>query len=127
MPYQTIVENHGSYLCVEISGKRKPDTERDEAIATWGPVLAECRSAGLTRMLVRYRMHGRFSLMHAFDLSNNPERLGWVRSLRIAVVRIEGTPFDELRAVETVAVNRGFPMRIFEDEENAKTWLLADD
>lgn len=64
--------------------------------------------------------------MHAFELSNNPEQLGWVRSLRIAIVRLEGTPLEELRAVETVAVNRGFPMRLFADEPAAKDWLLAD-
>ena len=90
-------------------------------------MIAQCRAAGLTRMLIRYRMHGHFSLMHAFDLSNNPGQLGWVRSLRIAVVRLEGTPLEELRAVETVAVNRGFPMRVFEDEATAKHWLLTDD
>ena len=89
--------------------------------------MAECRAAGLTRLLIRYRMHGHFSLMHAFDLSNNPQQLGWVRSLRIAVVRLEGTPVKELRAVETVAVNRGFPLRVFEDEPAATHWLLADD
>lgn len=126
IPYQTNIENHGSYLCVEVSGTRKPDTEHDEAIATWGPILAECRSAGLVRMLIRYRMHGHFSLMHAFDLSNKPEQLGWMRSLRIAIARLEGTPVDELRAVETVAVNRGFPMRVFEDESAAKDWLLSE-
>lgn len=125
MPYNTIVENCSDFLRVEVSGTRRPDTEHEEAIATWGPVLAECRSGGLNRLLIRYRMHGRFSLMHAFDLSDNPERFGWVRSIRIAVVRIEGTPIDELRAVETVAVNRGFPMAVFDDEADAVNWLAV--
>lgn len=78
-------------------------------------------------MLILYSLHGRFSLMHAFELSDNPAQLGWMRSLRIAVVRLEGTPMDELRAVETVAVNRGFPMRVFEEETAARAWLFADD
>lgn len=65
--------------------------------------------------------------MHAFDLSDNPEQLGWVRTVRIAVVRLEGTPLEQLRAVETVAVNRGFPLRVFTEESDARQWLLADD
>lgn len=126
MPYETIIENHDNYLCVEVIGKRKPEIEREEAVATWAPVIAECRKAGLNRMLIRYRMHGQFSLMHAFNLSDNPEQLGWIRSLRIAVVRVEGTPMPELRAVETVAVNRGFPLRVFHDESAARSWLLGE-
>lgn len=65
--------------------------------------------------------------MHAFDLSDNPGQLGWVRTVRIAVVRLEGTPLEQLRAVETVAVNRGFPLRVFTEESDARRWLLADD
>lgn len=65
--------------------------------------------------------------MHAFDLSDNPGQLGWVRTVRIAVVRLEGTPLEQLRAVETVAVNRGFPLRVFTEESDARQWLLADD
>ncbi len=78
-------------------------------------------------MLILYSLHGRFSLMHAFDLSDNPTQLGWMRNLRIAVVRLEGTPINELQAVETVAVNRGFPMQVFADEDAARAWLFADD
>lgn len=77
-------------------------------------------------MLILYSLHGRFSLMHAFDLSDHPAQLGWSRSLRIAVVRLEGTPMEELRAVETVAVNRGFPMRVFHDEAVARAWLFDE-
>ena len=127
IPYQTNIENHGDFLCVEVSGTRTPGTEHTEAMATWTPVIAECRSANLARLLIRYRMQGRFSLMHAFNLTDNPEQLGWMRTLRIAVVRLEGTPLEELRAVETIAVNRGFPLRVFTDEPAARYWLFADD
>lgn len=126
MSYRTTVEKHSDHICVEVAGTRQAEAEHADAIATWAPVVAECRASGLNRLLIRYRLHGRFSLMHAFDLTDNPEQIGWMRSLRIAVVRLEGTPLDELRAVETVAVNRGFPLQVFVDERAARRWLLAD-
>ena len=61
--------------------------------------------------------------MNTFSAANPQGELAdGLRKIRTAVVRNKLTSDDQF--FETVAVNRGFQLNIFDSEEKAKSWLL---
>ena len=55
------------------------------------------------------------------------EQLGIDNKYRIAWVEKNGEAYQAVYFVETVLFNRGFPGRVFLDEDEAKEWPLCGD
>ncbi len=53
--------------------------------------------------------------MAAYDMANFPDKHGWSRKLRLAVVAL-GTSWRSNLFAETVAGNRGYTIKIFDNE-----------
>jgi len=58
-----------------------------------------------------------------FHLGAEPEAWGWKRTYKAAAVYRRIT--NDERFLENVAVNRGYMLRVFEDEDEAIAWLLT--
>jgi len=86
------------------------------------PTFARMRECGVTRLLVDYR-EGDFQIgtMTAYDRPQIFKNAGLTSKHRIAAVlkKISGRQHFQ----ETVFANRGYPIRVFLDYEDAVTWL----
>jgi hypothetical protein len=124
MPYETIIEPFENYIRVEVSGDRQPGREVDDAFSTGRQITTACRSHGVNKLLVIFRMTGRLRATEAHEIYSNPEEFGWSRDIRVALVDENPESHEGSLFAETVAVNRAYDTRVFENETEARDWLL---
>jgi hypothetical protein len=114
------------HLRVEVSGARTPGRHAQEMLAGWTRVAEQCRATGLRRVLGVSAVTGIASPIEAYDVGRAGAALFIGAVDRIAyVVRGGEEALQVNRFAEDVAVNRGLTVRVFDDEEAARLWLLG--
>ena len=124
VPYQVTIEENPSYVRANVSGDRIPGRELTDAVGAWSEVADVCRTKGINRVLATIDLSGRFPTLAADNLAKAPEDFGWIREVKMAVVDVNEESLQDNLFTETVAVNRGFPVRMFDNEQDARAWPL---
>lgn len=127
MPYDCVIQHKPDYLRVDVSGNWTKGKELEDALDVWLQVVAACRKTGLTRILSVWNVPGKLPTMAGYDLTNDPLSRGWDHQYRLAVVHLHEERFQDALFAETVAVNRGFQIKIFRDEQSAMGWLMESE
>jgi len=113
------------YLRVEFNGVRTPGQELEEGIAAWKQVADMARSTNLNRIMVVSRVKGRLPVESAFNITQSLGIIGWQVDFIIAGVVPDKIAFTNLSIFETIMQNQGYEGKIFEQEGDAKKWLLS--
>ena len=112
------ISSQSGYLLVE----RPPGYEvvwREET-ARLTEISAACQEARCRKVLILgTRTKVRLSVVEIFHLGQEIAKLG----LRIAVVEMHDASNHDVEFLENVAMNRGGPIRFFDNEQDAKDWL----
>jgi len=120
MAYQLAFERHPQYIHVTVTGTNS----RDAVMRYLEDVQRECVSQDCYRVLIEERLEGaRLPTMDVFAIASQ----GAMNALGIfhAIAYVDEKMGDMADFAETVAVNRGMPVRAFSNVENAKKWLYA--
>ena len=81
-----------------------------------------CKEAGCRKVLILGpRTKVRLSTQEIFDLGKEIAKL----SLQIAVVELHDASKENVEFLENVVVNRGVPIQFFDNEQDAKDWLVV--
>jgi len=105
--------------CVRVIGTI---TDRSDVHSFFGPAQPILKEQGSTRVLFDLRdAEIAASTMETFFTAADPEVWGWKRHYKAAVVYSETTKYE--RFLETVGVNRGIRIKIFDDIDEAISWL----
>lgn len=126
MPYDLKTQEHENYLRVDVTGKRTPGNEVEDAISVWSHVAEICREKNKDRILGIYDVTGRLSARAAHAIAYDPSRFGYSKSFKLALVDINEESRQDMFFVEDVAVSGGYRVQVFESEEEAKAWLLEN-
>jgi len=124
MPYEATIEPFEDYIRVEVTGDRRPGHEVNDAVQAGRQIMAACRSHGVHKLLLIFKMTGRLPATDAHEIYSNPEEYGWSRDIKVAVIDENPESKEDSLFSETVAVNRAYDTRVFEDETEAREWLL---
>ena len=124
MPYNTTFKENVDHLRVEVIGKRVQGSEVDDSIDVWTQVAEICKAKNINHILAILRITGKMPTMASFDIGSLAEKFGWSRGFRLAVVTEDEYSRKANLFTETVAVNRGFDVKIFDNENDAKSWLV---
>ena len=125
MPYESVFQVHDDHIRIEISGERIPgnvSADTGEVVRKTMGVIAE---TGIKNCLIILDLTGPLSPMDAFDIVAASEAVGWQRQFRAAMVDRNAATAEDTHFTEIVAGNRAYPVRVFENEEDALNWLLA--
>ncbi len=98
--------------------------EAQDSINIWLQVAMACRESNVSLILVLSEIIGHLPTMAAFEIANDPEAFGWSRRLKLAIVDLNNEARPDSLFGENVAVNRGFNLKIFENEPEARAWLF---
>jgi hypothetical protein len=123
MSYKVIIKEKEDYIRIEISGEWTIGNEAEEVISAWSQVVEICHAKNIDNILAVGKVTGHLTPMAAYDMANFPDKHGWSRKLRLAVVAL-GESWRSNLFAETVAENRGYTIKIFDNEQDAKTWLF---
>lgn len=124
MPYQVSYQQENGYLSVVVHGERTFEMAIPLVLEIYQRALAE----NIYRLLVDIRdLQGRLEIMEGYDIvtSEFPKLRGSGFS-KIAILDRESNEENGLTFFETLAKNRGFPVSVFTDRENAVAWLLEN-
>jgi hypothetical protein len=122
MSYQLTFSEKPTYLHAVATGENSRDTvERYLA-----EVVRECTARNCKRLLIEERLVGpRLGTIEVFTLAAaaSMRYMGIFESVAYVDVNAVG---DTMSFAENVAVNRGFPVRIFATVGAAESWLLGE-
>ncbi len=97
----------------------------DDAIDALSKVADICRKKNINSILAIWDIPGHLSATTAFNIVEYSKKFNWDRHFKLAVVYTSNQRFTEALFIETVASNRGYVVKMFENEQEAKSWLLG--
>jgi hypothetical protein len=119
MSYQLNFERYPEYLHAIVTG-----TNDQESVKRYlQDIRAECKRLGCFRVLIDERLEGpRLAVDDVFTIASE----GAMDAMGIfeAIAYVDPHMGQMAAFAETVAVNRGMPVRFFESVEDARSWLL---
>ena len=122
MKKEIIITFEGAYVQVVANG----DKDFEYATELWTSVVKACQQYDCLKILGISTTGKPLKTMEAYQHAELFRELGLTHDYRIAWVELNPDAYETTYFVETVLVNRGFPGRLFEDEVQAKKWLLDD-
>ena len=79
----------------------------------------------MDRILVISRATGRIPTLEGYEVAGHSEEFGWSRDYKLALVDLNEESLQDNLFAETVAVNRGFNVKVFDNVKEAEIWLLV--
>ena len=118
MSYEITIKRRPAYLFIEVTGTNSTETVQ----AYLADVLAACEEHDCHQVLIHERLTGpRLKADDVFDLASE----GAMKSLGIfqAIAYVDEQMGDMSYFLETVAINRGMPIKVFRTVAHAEHWL----
>jgi hypothetical protein len=108
-----------TYLHAVVTGKNS----KENVLNYLKEVLRECASRNYSKVLIEERLGGpRLGTLDVFSVSSEgaSKALGKLKAMAYVDINAEG---NLMKFAETVAVNRGLPVRVFSTVAEAEKWL----
>ena len=121
MPYTITFDRRPLYLHATVVGQNS----KENVAGYFEEILLECVASGVGRVLIEERLVGpRLGPADVFDIAAaGSSRTGGVfQAIAYVDVNADGAM---MKFAETVAVNRGLPVRLFSTVADAEQWLLG--
>jgi hypothetical protein len=118
MPYQIEFEKAPNHIVATVTGINS----REVVTQYMEEILAECRRQDCFSVLIDERLEGpRLGVMDVFSLASE----GSMKALGEfeAIAYVDESMGELAQFAETVAVNRGMPIAMFDNVEDAHRWL----
>ena len=123
MTYDVSMIEQNHYLKFVISGDRRPGQQAKDSIDAWTQIFNTCRAMDNNLILVIFKLSGSLPLMESYKIVEHLAKDDLNRQFVIAVVDFNEVSFKDNRLAETLAVNRDFTVRVFDNEPAAEEWL----
>ena len=114
------VENH--VLSCFVIGERSID----EALKYWGQLIKKCQQEDISRIQMNLAVTGRFSPFEAIQNYQAIIDLLKQVDLKIALVDLNQISAPDTQVGCNMGASQGLNMCLFNSEQKARSWLLAD-
>lgn len=125
MPYTADIQTMQDHIRVDVSGDRSAGDAVGNADRVGKQVLKVCQTSGISQVLLVARLTGHASAIDIFEIVTGSEKYGWNHDIKLAFVDLNSESIDDVRFMETVAFNRAYRVRVFDNEAEASQWLLG--
>jgi hypothetical protein len=121
MSYTLTISQEDDYLHAIVTGANT----RENVMSYLQALQRECLARNCFRVLIEERLEGpRLRTMDVYQIASEGGRQRMVvREIAYVDVNAEG---DLMKFAETVAANRGLPVRVFRSVDEARTWLQRE-
>lgn len=123
MAYALEFEVEGELLVVHASGDRDTDSPGAAARDAWARVAHQCEQTGRTRVLILSQVTGRYPTLDTYETMSTLDQYGISRDWKIAYVNQDPNCREDLMFMMAVADNKGYSVRLFDDQMRARKWL----
>ena len=125
MPYECIIQENQDHLRVKVSGNSVPGKELDDAIDVLTQVADICQKKRISRILTIWDVPGHLPSIIGYNIVDFANRFNWGFNFKMAVVYCHKGRFQDALFMEKVAIHHGYKVKMFENEQEAKSWLLG--
>jgi hypothetical protein len=117
----------GDVLRAELTGERSPQQSEmaRHSQETWETIIWECRTLGLSRVLVVSRLTGWLSTAAVYSTIKYLEQIVPPSIEKIAYVDLNLLTMPYNAFGQELAKQRGRAMAVFDSEDDARTWLAV--
>jgi hypothetical protein len=120
MPYRLSFSQQPGYLHAIVTGLNN----KENVMHYLEDVFRECEARGCNRLLIEERLEGpRIGTFDVFQIASGGTGRAHGHFKAIAYVDVNARG-DLMKFAETVAVNRGLPVRVFSSLSDAEQWLM---
>lgn len=126
MTYILTFQVDGDVLSVHATGDRDSDNPMTSAKDLWTHLALECQERGLSRVLLLSEITGRYPTYDCYEIMSRLDEFGVAKDWKIAYVNSDPQLHDDLSFMTALADHHGFTIRLFEEEDEARKWLLND-
>ena len=125
MWYEMNYSDEADLLRVEIYGQRPSDLNELKRVSheAWTEIARRTNDLGKRKLLVVSHATGSYSTVSAYEINTTLAKCGVRSGWMIAFVALDPDSYDEVKFCETIAVNRGFQVGVFANEEAGRQWL----
>ena len=122
MSYTIEVTPEDNHLHITVGGENSPDTVRNYL----SDILAAVKRHGQSNILIEENLRGpSIKILDMFDVVTKASERTAPNILRIAYIDMnKDHDRKALQFAETVALNRGINVRLFDNRQEALRWLL---
>ncbi len=125
MPYDCNIQEHQGHVRVEVSeGWATPGEELKDAIGALRQIDHFCNKKRIFRILAIWNVPGHLPAVLGHDIVASATRTKWGFNFKMAVVYSHKGRFKDALFMEKVAIYHGYKVKMFGDEQEAKSWLL---
>ncbi len=120
MTYKLAFQNRHNYLYAKVSGENSIENVKRYL----EEVLQKCKDTGCSLLLIEDQLDGpRLNTMNMFEIASEGsiQYRGHFKAIAYVDTNAEG---ELMQFAETVAVNRGTPVKFFQSEGEAEKWLI---
>jgi hypothetical protein len=120
--YKLTIDQKPTYLHVAVTGRNSSEN----VMRYMEEVIRECTARRCFRVLIEERLEGpRLGMIEVFGMVSRGSALfqRTVEAMAYVDLNAEG---DVMRFAEDVAVNRGFPVKVFSTAAAAEAWLQQE-
>ena len=113
------INEKATYLHAVVTGKNS----KENVLKYLREVLRECAVRNYSKVLIEERLEGpRLGTLDVFSVSSEgaSKALGKLKAMAYVDINAEG---NLMKFAETVAVNRGLPVKVFSTVTEAEKWL----
>lgn len=124
MGYETNIKEFPDYVRVHVIGKRSPGHSVANADRVGNMIVAFCKDKGINNILLVLELAGRLGPLDSLEMVNHLPEYGFHHGLKLAYVNLNAESYRDSLFTETVAVNRSYSFKVFDNEQKAREWLL---
>ena len=122
MTYKLTIDQKPAYLHVAVTGRNSSEN----VVRYMEEVIRECTTRRCFRVLIEERLDGpRLGTIEVFGMVSKGSAR-FQRSLQAMAYVDVNAQGDVMRFAEDVAVNRGFPVKVFPSVAAAEEWLVSE-
>jgi hypothetical protein len=124
LAYEVDLQEYENYVRVHVKGERRYGDAAVESGQVGRQIVAYCRDANVYRVMIVLELRGRLSAFDSLEMVSESEQYGWDHSFRLAFVETNASSFQDVKFTETIATNRAYSCKAFNDEAEAVAWLI---
>jgi len=125
MGYETRITEYPDYVRVHVVGKRSPGHSVANADRVGKMIVELCEEKGINNILLVLELTGRLGPLDSMGIVTHSQEYGFHHNFRLAFVDLNAESYRDSLFTETVAVNRSYSMKVFDNEQDAREWLLG--
>ncbi len=126
MNLQISIQEETDYLKAEVTGERSRSDQFEHSMGIWDEIIERARQTGHHRILIIGKVPGRASASVGSQLATNAREHGLSLDYKVAIALLNAESYISHRITETIAVSLGHWIKFFDNEKEAREWLLED-